>query len=209
MTGTLASFICLGSTAGDEGPKSEMECIAREYRMFREHKAYQLVVVDSAKYRWTVSLCRMPTVADGWYHKVDSLFLSEADPAQSPHGNKLYRLFVRNYDAYKQLGASQPAGQALVKETWNVKEVVYDSTNKTLQRVQSRNDGKWYTPATVSQLFVMYKEAEHADNDKGWVYGIVDIENGKQAPLVLHEGKISSCIGCHKQTKYDRMFGVQ
>ena len=87
-------------------------------------------------------------------------------------------------------------------------EVNKDSLNITASAVKSLNDGKWYIPTTVSELFIMYKKKETLQNDKGWVYGIISLENKETKPTVLANGKISSCISCHKGTKYDRIFGV-
>ena len=210
-TAILASLICFGFVAFDSsGSEVKLNRIAKEYKSYHQYKDNQIVVTDSSKYKWTIALCTQPKNIDmGWHYKRDSLFTSTADPTNSPHGNKLYRLFIKNYDDYRLPRKAQPIGQAVVKETWNVKEVVYDSTNETIAQIQNSNDGKWYTPTSVSELFVMYKEEESADNDNGWIYGIIDIENDKAKPLVLYQGKITTCMSCHTETKYDRIFGIQ
>lgn len=159
----------------------------------------------SSDWRWTVATCSSIMLAG-----IDSVhFFSKADAKMSPHGNKLYKFFVKDMLSYKDTTIkNQPFGQVLVKETWNVKEVSQESVLKNhLTAKRSENDGKWYMPTTVSELFIMYKEKENNDNDKGWVYGIVSLEDG--AVKVLTNGKISSCISCHKGTKYDRIFGVE
>ena len=207
----LASFICFGFIAVDDSSSEvKLNRIAKEYESYHQYNQVQVVRPDGSKYRWAPGMCFRPSNRDtGWHYRRDSLFTSSADPVNSPHGNKLYRLFIKNDDDYMQPNKPQPVGQAIVKETWNVSEIVYDSTNKTIVQVQSSNDGKWYTPTSVSDLFVMYKEEKSKDNDKGWIYGIVDIENDKAKPLVLYQGKISTCISCHKETKYDRIFGIK
>jgi hypothetical protein len=192
--------------------ENRLKGIALEYKGYRQHVDYQTVITDSAKYKWTIGMCSVPKDMDkerGFHFKTDSSFISKADPAHSPHGNKLYKLYVKDYLSYSgNTPKGQPIGQVIVKETWNVKEVAYDSLNKGMVQVQSRNDGKWYTPTTVSELFIMYKETENADNDKGWNYGTVSIEDKNAKPMILNDRKLSTCIGCHTQTKYDRIFGI-
>ncbi len=208
---SLFSLVCFGFILSNNDPKRRLSEIAKEYKSYRQFNNTRLIVTDSSKYKWTIALCVQPNnPALGVHYKKDSLFISKADPLESPHGNKLYRLFIKSYTDYINLsGKPQPIGQVIVKETWNVKEIVYDSSNTAIHQVQSKNDGKWYTPVSASELFIMYKEKENPENDKGWVYGIVDIEAGKEKPVVLYNGKISSCMSCHTATKYDRIFGVK
>ena len=78
-----------------------------------------------------------------------------------------------------------------------------------LTQIQSKIDAKFYTPTTVSELFIMYKEAESKDNDQGWVYGSVRLEEKNAIPLIYNHAKLSSYISCHSKTKYDRIFGVK
>jgi hypothetical protein len=194
-------------------PIKRLEEIAKEYRHYQQFRETKIIVTDSSRYKWTIALCSQPKnieVLDmGFHDKTDSSFISKADKSQSQHGNKLYRLFIKDYGDYiRNAPVGQPIGQVIVKETWNVKEIAYDSLNKTIQQIQSKNDGKWYTPTTVSELFIMYKEEESANNDKGWNYGTYSLENKDEKPLLLNNLKISSCISCHKETKYDRIFGV-
>jgi hypothetical protein len=144
----------------------------------------------------------------GSHHKHDSLFISKADSIKSLHGDKLYKLYVKDAESYNNgHGKQQPIGQVLVKETYNVEEVSKDKIAKNEFIIQSKKNAKWYKPTTISELFIMYKEKESLANDKGWVYGIIDMEGKKKNPVVLSNGKISSCISCHKETKYDRIFG--
>ncbi len=206
----LACFIFLGFKVSKDPTKRLIE-IANEYLQYRQFKDKKIIITDTSQYRWAITLCRIPSPMEmGAHFKTDSSFISRADKLLSPHGNKLYRLFVKDYDAYiGNAPGGQPVGQVIVKETWNVKEIVYDSLNNIIQQIQSANDGKWYTPVSVSELFIMYKEKETEHNDKGWNYGIYSLENTNQKPLLLNDVKISSCIGCHKETKYDRIFGVK
>ncbi len=54
----------------------------------------------------------------------DTMQFSHAPFYASPHGDKLYRLFVKDFNAYSQKLSPQPIGQVLVKEVWEVKEVI-------------------------------------------------------------------------------------
>jgi cytochrome P460 len=192
-------------------PLDRLTEIAKEYKQYKLFTDTKIIVTDSSRYKWTIVLCYRPKgIEMGWHYKFDSSFISKADKSLSPHGDKLYRLFIKDYDAYlRNAPIGQPVGQVIVKETWNVKEIVYDSLNKKIQQIKSNNDGKWYTPTTVSELFIMYKENESTSNDKGWNYGTYSIENKNEKPLLLNDLKISSCINCHKENKYDRVFGVR
>lgn len=202
----LFSFITFGFVFVRDKEEKLIE-IAHTYRSYKQDINYQVVVTDSVKYKWTISLCAyLGEDVMGYHHKMDSAFFSQANDSISPHGNKLYKLFVKDQNSYQSLSNPQPVGQTLVKETWNVKKIPLDSVNLIKEAVQSKKDGNWYAPTQVSQLFVMYKEEPSALNDKGWVYGIVDIE-GNSKPKVLSKGNISNCISCHKGTKYDRLFG--
>lgn len=185
-------------------PIDKLARIAKEYKQYECYKKYT-PDADSTQYNWTIVTCRWPG-----HYKIDTSFISEADKSTSLHGNKLYKLYIKDYRPYVlNRPEGQPKGQVIVKETWNVREIVYDSSNHTIQQMQSRNDGKWYTPTTVSELFIMYKERERTDNDKGWNYGTVSIEDKNKRPMLLNDMKISTCVGCHKGTKYDRIFGVK
>ena len=192
-------------------PTERFREIAQEYRQYRQFKDIKTVVTDSSKYKWTIALCiRLKDNDPGFHAKEDSTFFSKADQTLSLHGNKLYRLFIKDYASYIQnCPEGQPLGQVIVKETWNVKEISFDSLNTAIQQIRSQNDGKWYTPTTASELFIMYKENPKAGNDKGWNYGTYSLENPNENPLLLNDAKLSSCIGCHQKTKYDRIFGVK
>lgn len=205
----LCGYVLLSFTFSSN-PIDRFAEITKEYKSYTLLKGVQVVVTDSAKYEWSQILCFIPadTREHGYVIQQDSLFISEASEVMSPHGNKLYRLYIKNFDAYVKGGSTQPVGQVLVKETWNVKEVAYDSLNTSIQQIRSKNDGKWYTPTTVSELFMMYKDKESPANDKGWNYGTYSIENQDNQPMLLNDVEKSFCIACHKNTKYDRIFGV-
>jgi carboxylesterase type B len=204
----LLSVFLVGFVLVDSRDEQLIE-IAGEYQSYKQEVDFSRYVKDSSVYEWTIALCS--DVGGGskqfkYEFKHDSTFISNADAKYAPHGNKLYKLFIKDRSSYGNITLTQPVGQTLVKETWNVEEVHKDSVGLFYDAKQSKNDSKWYRPTTVSQLFIMFKEEPDETNDEGWIYGIVDIENGGP-PKVLDQGKISSCIGCHKNTKYDRLFG--
>lgn len=202
----LFSTISFGFISFDNREKQLTE-IASNYREYSQDINGRLVVTDSTKYKWTIYLCTYQGEdVMGYHFEKDSLFFSRANDSISPHGNKLYKLFVKDQNSYDYIFNTQPIGQTLVKETWNVKQIPKDSISYFKDAIQSRNDDNWYVPTKVSQLFIMFKEEPSDQNDKGWVYGIVDLE-GQRKPKVLDQGKISSCISCHQGTKYDRLFG--
>lgn len=204
----LFSFITFGFvlTRNSEGKLIE---IASNYKTYSQDVNVRIVVTDSSKYKWTIALCTYKGEdIMGYHHEIDSTFISSANDSISPHGNKLYKLFVKDQKSYDYIFNEQPIGQTLVKETWNVRRISNDSVSSFKDAVKSKKDNNWYVPTKVSQLFIMFKEEPSEINDKGWVYGIVDLE-GTQKPKVLDQGKISSCISCHQGTKYDRLFGKQ
>ena len=106
-----------------------------------------------------------------------------AAPSSTPHGRKLYHLYAKDGDAYTKKGV-QPLGQVIVKEAW---EPV---------------SGK---PGAKQGLYVMLKtSAEAADSDEGWVYATL-LPDGK---TVTSMGRVVSCMGCHRDAKSDRIFGL-
>jgi hypothetical protein len=198
--------------AEEEKQKVRLLEIAGEYLSY---STVQAVTLDHRKQmEWTISLCAQYKPGNAQnppasvYHS-DSIFFSTASPAVSPHGNKLYQLFVKNYSSYAGSSSGpQPDGQVVAKETWTTRQVDSGSfIATTLGARKNENDGKWYIPDRRSQLFIMYKEPESPDNDKGWVYGIVDLNENAALTAVVNHGKLSNCISCHVNTKYDRMFG--
>lgn len=190
-----------------ESSEERLMDIAKEYKTYHQNIDSKLIVTDSSKYKWTIALCSAPQKGDrGYYHEKNSVFFSEAYKEKSPHGDQLYKLYVKDLEHYQNIENGQSLGQTIVKETWNVQKVPEDSIYEYNFVRQSQKDSNWYRPVSVSQLFIMYKEAPSENNDEGWVYGIVDLENDED-PQVLSKGNISTCISCHKNTKYDRLFG--
>jgi hypothetical protein len=206
-------FTMISGFIKKEEQKDRLLEISNEYASYFRYDNSKMVITDSAASKWSIPLCRSLNIADSSKYGIkfisDSLHISRTSISSSPHGNKLYKLFVKDIKSYNDSTIKfQPIGQVIVKETWNVKTVDKDSVSQvTIPVKQSMNDGKWYTPTTVSELFIMYKERKSDKNDEGWVYGIVNLEAKSETAKILENGKISSCIGCHVGTKYDRIFG--
>jgi hypothetical protein len=202
----LSISLCSISFIHTDTQQEHLLQIAGEYKTYHRHDH---AIKDTASLKWTIQLCA--PAAPIQHETMDSFSFSKPSSVMSKHGNKLYVLYVKNMRSYEDTTKKiQPIGQVLVKETWNVREVPKDHVGKSgLAMKQSKNDGKWYTPVSVSELFIMYKEPKNKDNDEGWVYGIVNLEGKKSSATILENGKISTCISCHKETKYDRIFGVK
>jgi hypothetical protein len=211
---SLLIIACISLHFNDSKPGLRLLVVANEYKDYSlitqlnpQRKDSLFPLIHYEEFQWTIQLCTPQARNDTEFihFKFDSLQFSDANQALSPHGDQLYKLYVKDMAAYLDIEAGQPIGQVLVKETWNVEEVpLYKRTE--VGAVQSMKDSLWYRPSTLSKLFIMYKEEPSVENDEGWVYGIVDVENGG-APQILDKGNISSCIACHRGTKYDRMFG--
>jgi hypothetical protein len=174
--------------------------------LLRISKEYTSYALYNTQNYWTITLCE-PYIDMG--SKGDTLHMSLADPKKSPHGDKLYKLYVKDEKAYTNNLDKQPLGQVIIKEVWNVRTVLSaDSiSNDLIPTMRSMNDGRFYTPSTRKTLFIMYKTQPSEENDEGWIYGIVDIEKGIEQAQVLESMKINRCIKCHQQNKIDRIFG--
>ncbi len=139
---------------------------------------------------------------------------SEAAP-EAPHAQKIYFLYVKDPDSYEAPEATQPVGQAIVKQSWAPEEVSAratadadggdDETSRLVIPYASR-DGKRYRGNHQTGLFVMLKlDPETRETDEGWIYGTVT-PDGKN---VLSAGRVESCMECHQQAKGDRVFGIK
>lgn len=110
----------------------------------------------------------------------------------STHGQKIYRLYAKNKLAYKRLDDPESAN-TIVKESWVPK--------KELSSV-----GAHLSPDKLYALFIMTKlDSSTPGTDKGWVYGTVSAD-GK---TVTSSGRVQSCMGCHQDAPYGRLFGLK
>ncbi len=221
-TFTLLSFVGLALLLTLASWSQQKHVLSQEARLLaiaEEYEDYSIypqinngVLYDTAYLRWSQVLCRPNVTLDQSQNFENEHIKFSQAGAKSKHGDKLYKFFIKDHDAYlsPKLEA-QPVGQTLVKETWEIE--VYDpktasgNINSWRPYKVSQNDGKAYTPTKPMHLFVMYKEAPSDSNDDGWVYGIVDISQPEKKATVLEKGKIKSCMSCHKNAKYDRIIG--
>ncbi|MBC7835644.1 MAG: hypothetical protein H7Y88_11175 [Phycisphaerales bacterium] len=151
---------------------------------------------------------------------------SEA-PASSPHGRKLYYLYVKDWGDYLELSwpsiratseNPHPApldsviGQTLVKSSFTAIRTTYDPNDlehgpfldKTEPVPYAIHDGVVLGVGEPAGLFIMTKLGPATPGtDEGWVYGVTT-PDGKS---VIRAGMIESCIGCHRQTTRDRLYG--
>lgn len=120
--------------------------------------------------------------------------------AGSPHGEKLYHLYVSDPDAYALAAVGSqdaPVGLTLVKEAHHVYSDIQAHGPTGTREVKRAGP--------ISDLFVMMKvgEAGTLDTDAGWVYATA-------SPFGEIEsiGMIESCIRCHEEAENDRLFGL-
>jgi len=134
-----------------------------------------------------------------------------ASTDEKTHGKKLYYLFASHRDEYwdapKQ--TSQPVGQVVVKEAWNAvetTEATFDDPHLLHMDGKSfAHDGKLLAPGAKKGLYIMLKlDPKTEGTDQGWVYGTLT-PDGK---TVLSAGRVASCMKCHEEAKYDRLFSV-
>lgn len=174
-------------TAEQEGPWD-----ARLLAIAADCRTYTKMANDP---HWAPTMCRAPMHS--------SAFISKAEEG-SAHGRKLYFLWVKDAPAYpsprwredSQSGkaAIQPAGQALVKESFHPGEGANPTDPKAPRTLGAKAD-----------LFVMFKvEPNTPGTDLGWVYGTLSADGKK----VTSAGRIESCMGCHENARHDRLFGM-
>jgi len=128
--------------------------------------------------------------------------MSQADP-QSPHGQKLYHLYVSDPASYAAAVAGQapaPTGLTIIKEN----RYSFLPEQKERARATDPSQPAW-VPGPVIELFFMSKVSEFAtpDTDAGWVYGVANPSGEIQTV-----GRIDSCIKCHENATNDRLFGL-
>lgn len=141
--------------------------------------------------RWVTGMCSAPMVGP----------MFSANREETAHGKKLYYLFVKDNSAYEALGviAKPPqAGQALVKESYRPVEVASGRGWAT------DTDGRSYIMGEMYALFVMLRlDSKTPGTDDGWVYGTLTPD----AKKVTSQGRVESCMGCHEDAPYERLYG--
>lgn len=179
-------------------------------------RAYKSWARVSDKASWAPVLCDPARQPSG-------VLASDSDD-DATHGRKLYFLFAKQDREYvnKPFQAamsgsdakliSQPVGQAIVKESWvavpttqPAKRVGVSMNDLEYPEEFVERDGAWFRTGEQSVLFLMFKvDVETAGTDKGWVYAAVDVKSGG----VLQCGRIESCMKCHVDAPFDRLFGL-
>jgi hypothetical protein len=192
-----------------------------EQRLLEIARSYESYERVRANYGWAPELCA-PIASSAFLPRLN---LSESTDSAT-HGRKIYALFAKETSAgaYYETDKPNRVGQVVVKEAWVPEEV--QDTGQTLTPVSrkiavkegdketvredsyvpyARSSGHLYHAKEKAALFVMYKlPPETAGTDQGWVYGTLT-PDGK---TVTSAGRIESCMRCHRDAPYDRLFGV-
>src|SRR5262245_19188669 len=99
----LAALALAGCGAPTSEPHADPGLDARFLEIASEYPSYGIV---DYKFSWVQTLCRV--------FEPPARISASADP--ETHGNKLYLLYARNWDAYiKGIHGKQPIGQVIVK----------------------------------------------------------------------------------------------
>jgi hypothetical protein len=129
--------------------------------------------------------------------------LSEASGADG-HAEKLYRLYARDPAAYLAVesGASQ-VGQVLVKQSFELVPYEMPGPGRVPAHVVQLPDGSLATLGAPTGLFVM----EHDGTDRGeasWTFATLAPDG-----TVTGEGRMASCIDCHRDAPHGGLFGLR
>lgn len=158
------------------------------------YKSYGII---AERPQWAPTLCAAPPSPP----RPETPRLSDAKEP-SPHGEKLYFLYARDYSGYVKTGkegAEAPAGQVVVKEAFAPAALAANAppTKDVLYR-----GNKAFVPGQRLGLFVMKKVGKGPATDDGWIYAVTDAE-GKH---VTASGNLPTCAGCHRSAPHDRLF---
>lgn len=193
---------------------------AREYVILDIAGRYGGFHLASPWPEWTIASCRavLPGEVTGVPSRSDD---------QRTHGDKLYKLWVSDNDAYMRLCnfnakrhssepldkttkplTTSPIGQTLVKETFAaIKVPASEEPKPNPYRRDLIVDGdKAFRQGAPAELFIMTKvDPKTPDTDNGWIYAVVSTDR----KTVLRSGRIESCMACHEQTTRDRLYGPE
>ncbi len=201
-----------------------------EGRLLEIARTYQSYGLPVEEMRLTNVICAFhPTTSVAGVIPPDRVAKVSAGPDSSPHGKKLFYLFVKEPCPLHDDGSGvvrQPVGQAVVKEGWTPEELRDDGrpveSASVRRKVKVRRAGQWaeqelefwpyvraggrlYHARQKAGLFVMYKEGPGTPGtDEGWVYGTVTADGR----TVTSAGRVATCMGCHKDAPHDRLFGL-
>jgi hypothetical protein len=195
----------LRSRSVHEDFDARLRQIALEYKNWTR-------VSDQAQ--WAPASCLPPRARSG-------IQMSASD-AFGSHGRKLYYLFAQDWKGYMQATGLEtkadtfgrnPAGQAVVKESWFAEPVtgaMVPFAGYGMERQNSDTakgaDGQKYRAGAKGDLFIMFKvDPLTPGTDNGWVYGTTTPDGS----VVTSVGRVQSCMNCHVQAPYDRLFGAK
>ena len=229
FTFLLASLLLCGLSSfgsgpdGNKGLKKKLHEIAQEYREYGPM---------SERFREAPAACAAPEpmrpVSEEERARREAVIKDLERMHQSlsgdegSHGRKLYKLFVRDYDAYVTgIDEEQPIGQVLVKESWASEELLpgqgaiaseapaVEGHPEYTKGVVIGKDGDAYRATKPTSLFIMYKDSrkgmDEKNTDNGWVYAVTSLDGSE----IMDAGRIESCMGCHLEAPYDRVFGFK
>jgi len=136
--------------------------------------------------------------------------------ADGGHSKKLYSLFAKDHAGYANLvDPNKPAvnGQIIAKESY-LPEVVNEAppspstlgaepTGDHFHPYVKGEDGKTYRASQLVGIYFVIDKGEGTEGtDGGFIYGTVT-PTGE----ITSAGRVSSCMSCHAQAKYRRLFG--
>jgi hypothetical protein len=198
----IASLALASCAKSPTAPGGDSELDRRLLEIAKEYASYG--IVDN-KFSWVQTLCR----------PFEPPARHSASTDVETHGNKLYLLYARDWDAYvKGIHAAQPAGQVIVKEAWESRESDKNdmervgftdidgrhSTPETrpVRAAPAQKGDRWHFPTKRHALFIMLKD------EGGWKYGTVSGDGAR----VFQSGLIRSCASCHQKADPDSLFGL-
>lgn len=182
-------------------------------------KSYKNWMRVSDMAHWAPTMCRAQGPASA---------LNSQSEDDDTHGKKLYHLYCNvgmDYNFQPQYWIDTKAGQkpsafnagiVVVKETWTPVEVDLASAREK-GRVENFDvvyPPEYHVTATKAwkmgeqrDLFIMLRtdDKKMEGTDEGWVYAVVS----KDGEEIRSAGRIDSCMGCHKEAKFERLFGPE
>jgi hypothetical protein len=188
----------------------QLKAIAAEYRKWGRVDDYL---------RWAPFLCIAPAPSRARF--------SQSDDSVT-HGRKLYFIYAHKRNEYMGMMdlASASIGQVIVKESWipvacdspdpaalegSAREsyagarLEHDSDgNVNHYAPYIRRDAQWYRAGDKGPLFIMMKTERGPHTDDGWIYATLTPDGSE----VTAAGRIESCMKCHQDAPFDRLFGM-
>lgn len=200
------------------------EPVSFEQPLLEAAAAYKDFAQVSDNLGWTPTLCR--SGPNKWLETATS-----AAAEGTPHGRKLYNLFARFPDEYRDAHtAPASVGQTIVKEAWLPSDTPepgpfartlirrpareapaasqpnpteWDFEMMLQEYLRDEREGEYVYVGAKAELFIMHRfDPATPGTDDGWIYGVVTPEGDR----VIEAGLLENCMGCHQQHK-SRLFG--